>query len=142
MIDKSILDYKYFRRSLAFYIDTFFITLFVFIYLLVFDKKGPTIECDKVLCWNSSRILIYQLLFYFIYFLLMEYFFSYTIGKQILGFSVYKEKEKNLFIRILIRTLIRLIPLNIIFFWFDKNHYFWHEKWTKCYTIKSPMKKI
>ena len=134
MINKNILNNYYIRRGLAFYLDSLIITFLVLIYLFLFDSKGPAIECDAVYCWNTSRIAMFQLLFYFIYFLFMEYFFQFTLGKRILGFSVLNENNKNIFWKILMRTLIRLIPLNIISFLFNNNRLFWHEIWTKTIT--------
>ncbi|PHS08076.1 MAG: hypothetical protein COA88_07220 [Kordia sp.] len=134
MINKNILKNQYARRAIAFYFDSLIITFLALTYLFLFDREGPTIECDTLFCWNTSRIAIFQVLFYIIYFLFMEYFFQFTIGKRILGFSVAGEKNKMFFWKILMRTLIRLIPLNIFSFLVDNNRLFWHEKWTKIIT--------
>jgi|GEM_PF-4146349 len=136
MISTSFFKNYYVRRSLSFYIDCIIITFIAFIYLFFFDKKGVELECENFLCWNTVRIIEFQLFFYLIYFLLMEYFFLITLGKKLLGFKLSTDKNKTLFWRILARTLIRIIPINIISFWFDKNYLFWHEKWTKIITTK------
>jgi len=135
MINKSILENTNVRRFLAFYIDALIITFLAFIFLYFFDKKGPTIECEKIICWNPVRIVIFQLLFYFIYFTFMEFYFFYTIGKKIFGFNI--SNKKNKFLNVVLRTLIRLIPINLISFLFDRCNFFWHEKWTNIYTQKT-----
>lgn len=130
------LNNYYLRRGLAFYIDAIIITIVAFIYLFIFDQKGPTIECGDFICWNTSRVLCFQILFYFVYFLLMEFFFKLTFGKIILGFLISSEIKKMFFWRILIRTLLRLLPLNIVSFYLNKKKIFWHESIPKIYTIK------
>jgi len=136
MIGKNILRNYYIRRGLAFYIDGLFITFLALIYLFFIDPKGPFISQNDFFYWNSFRVGIFQLIFYFIYFLFMEYFFLTTIGKKILGFRLSQENDKFLFLRMLMRTLVRIIPLNIISIWFNNNQLFWHEKWTSIITKK------
>lgn len=138
MINSSYLSNYCIRRGLAFYIDGLVITVFALIYLFAFDQKGLSIECDNFFCWNTKRVVTFQLVFYSIYFLFLEYFFLNTIGKRLLGFNVSREKNKMFFLGVLMRTLIRLIPLNLISFWFDSDRLFWHEKWTKIFTVKKP----
>ncbi|MDC1265809.1 RDD family protein [Flavobacteriaceae bacterium] len=133
---KKFLDNFYVRRVFAFYIDLLIVTVLALIYLFMFDRKGPTIECDFFLCWNTKRVLTFQLIFYFIYFLLMEFYFHSTIGKKIFGFKVLVEKNEKVFWRILLRTLIRLIPFDFFSYLLDKNSLFWHEKWINIFTIK------
>lgn len=136
MTNKYFLNNCYFRRGLAFYIDGIIITVITLIYLFIFDEKGATIECDNFICWNTCRVLSFQILFYFIYFLLMEFFFKLTLGKVILGFYVSGKKNKTFFWRILMRTILRLIPLNLFSFFFDKQNEFWHEKITNIHTMR------
>ncbi|SEO96332.1 RDD family protein [Flavobacterium sp. CF108] len=136
MTYKDFLNNYYFRRGLAFYIDCIVICFITFIYLFFLDEKGATIECDNFICWNTCRILSFQILFYCIYFLLMEFFLQLTLGKMILGFYVFGKKNKTFFWRILMRTILRLIPLDPVSFLFDKQSKFWHEKITKIYTTR------
>jgi hypothetical protein len=66
----------------------------------------------------------------------MEFFLQFTLGKKILGFYVSGEKNKTFFWRILMRTILRVIPLNLVSFIFDKQNIFWHEKIVKVYTMQ------
>lgn len=134
MTYKDFSNSYYFRRALAFYIDNIIICLITLIYLFFLDKKGPTLDCDNFICWNTRRIFSFQILFYCLYFLILEFFLKLTVGKKILGFYVFDKKNQAYFSRILIRTILRLIPLDLISFLFDKEGQFWHEKFTKIFT--------
>lgn len=136
MTFNKYLNIYYIRRGFALYIDAVIIAIITLAYLFLFDKKGPTVECENFLCWNYERVFAFEILFYCIYFSLMEFFFKVTIGKLILGFYVLNKKSKAFFWRILIRTIIRLIPLNLISLIFDKQRKFWHEKTTEIYTMR------
>jgi len=133
---KNYLNNHFFRRGFALYIDFVLIAITTLLYLFLCDKKGPTVECDNFLCWNYNRIFCFEILFYCIYFLLMEFFFSFTIGKLILGLYVSNTKKKAIFWGILIRTMLRLIPLNLISFIFNKERKFWHETLSKTFTLR------
>ena len=133
----DVLNNYYIRRALAFYIDLIIVTILALAYLFFFDTKGLSVECSNVFCWNTNRVLVFQFLFYFVYFVSFEFYFFNTIGKKIFGFKITIEKNKKLFWRIIIRTIIRLIPINFISFYFDNNNLFWHEKWTKIFTDMS-----
>lgn len=132
-----MLNNYYIKRWLAFYIDGCIITIFTLIMLFLFDRENLSIDCDSIFCWNSKRIMSFQLLFYFVYFNLMEFFFLKTIGKILLKFYIHDRKSKRKFLRFFFRTILRLIPINIISFMLDKNHLFWHEKFTEIYTAPS-----
>jgi len=133
---KSVLENSLLRRGLAFYIDGLIITALALVYLFVFDKRGPTISCDNFICWNTDRVIIFQLVFYYVYFFLLEYFFQNTLGKKVLGFKVSRKKNIMLFWRIFMRTFIRLVPLNLISFLFNHDQLFLHEKWTRIHTYR------
>lgn len=136
MINHKILKNNYVKRGFAFYIDGSIITFFTLVILLLFDKESLSIECESVFCWNTKRIVSFQLLFYFLYFFLMEFVFFKTIGKMFFGFYIFQNKKDVFFWRVLLRTFLRLVPLNIISFSFNKKYKFWHELWTGIYTKK------
>ena len=57
---------------------------------------------------------------YFLYYFLFEYFFGQTIGKMITKSKVvsYTGDNKNYFIRLFVRTAMRLIPIDILSYLF------------------------
>lgn len=120
---------RWFRRGLAFYIDGLIVSIFTLIYLFLIDKKGAFKICEAPYCWNIARVSSFQFLFYFLYFLSSEYFFSRTLGKFFLNLKVSIDDKKLIF-NVFIRTLIRLFPLNFISIFLEKNMLFWHEKWS------------
>ena len=131
---KTILKYYVSKRIIAFYLDGLIFTSLALGYLFLFDENGPFIVKNNQFYWNSNIIWIYQIIFYILYFLFTEYIFNCTLGKFFLGYKVFDKNKR--FLNILLRTLIRLIPINLISFLFDNHNLFWHEKWSNIYTKK------
>ena len=78
---------------------------------------------DKILNEYSDYLIIITLTIQFVpfilYFMISEFIFSKTIGKKIMKLEV--EFEKNRIASILIRSLSRLIPLEIVSFFYFEN---------------------
>lgn len=97
-------------RLVNFLIDTAIYIAFMLVFLLVFRNE---IEQEKVK-WIS-------LLVYFFYYFLFEYLSGQTIGKIITRSKVISltENKEYFFIRIVLRTLMRFIPLDILSYLFS-----------------------
>ena len=85
--------------------------------------------------------LVFMFLFP-IYYILGEFYFQQTIGKFFTKSIVVNEYGENPdFQTILVRTVIRFIPIEPFSFLADNRG--WHDKWTKTYVIrKDEVKKI
>lgn len=97
-------------RLANFLLDT--VIYFAFTIVLLFILQN-TIEQEKVK-WISISI-------YFLYYFIFEYTKGQTLGKIITGSKVLSipEKRKNYFFRILLRTLMRFIPIDILSYLFS-----------------------
>jgi len=124
-------------RVIAFYIDALiFSILTILIFILHRYLLGDFSE--QMNDFHSSRLMIYHLISYLLYFGFSEYFFNTTLGKKIFSFriKVNKKNSSSLFVKILIRTFTRIIPINPISFLLNKNQIFWHETWSNIKTEK------
>ena len=103
------------KRIFAFLIDGVIVTLpFQIIAFQIWDYLLKNYADELIYI-----IMAYQFLPYLIYFFISEMFFSKTIGKKIMNLKVVVEKDK--FISILVRTICRLIPFDVITFIFFKD---------------------
>ena len=132
MLDtRKLLKSPIIRRFASFYIDLIMISVITLLYLF-FLNKGPFVQNKGFPYWDISKIWIFQLVIYTLYFLFCEYYFGTTLGKRLLGFRL--EGKRN-FMNIFIRTIVRLIPFEPLSFVFSSKDLFWHESWSKCHTI-------
>jgi len=92
-------------RFANFLIDS--ITIVIFIMLISYLFKGIL---------NLEQMKIGGIVFYYVYYLIMEYTFGQTIGKIITKSIVVNAKNKGHpnFIQIFKRTLSRLIPIDFV----------------------------
>lgn len=113
-------------RLTNFVIDTIVYLVFMYFLLLLFRN---IIDKENVK-WIS---MVCYLLYYFIF----EYFMGQTIGKMITRSKVVSNtgKQNNYFIRILVRTLMRFIPLDILSYLFTTNGF--HDRISKTITVKT-----
>ncbi|UOY08637.1 RDD family protein [Muricauda sp. SCSIO 64092] len=124
------------RRCIAFYLDLVVVSIIALLYLFIFDDKGPFDDSTNY-TWDVDRVWFFQLGAYLNYFFFFEYFFGYTIGKRVFRFEAIPQKNgKNMVLRVVFRTILRLIPINPFSYLFDKRRLFWHELWPNIYTLK------
>lgn len=77
---------------------------------------------------------LFFIVYFFVYFLLTEYYMGKTIGKFITRTTVVVENfEKPSFLKIFIRTLCRFIPLEPISAIISYNP--WHDSISKTYVV-------
>lgn len=103
------------KRMYAYLIDMIVISIPLYIFILIFWDKFVTSPQNMFL----FIALIIQFLLFFIYFFISEAFFGKMIGKKIMNLKVVT--HKNRFISMLIRTMGRFIPLDLISFIFFKD---------------------
>lgn len=113
-------------RLTNFIIDTVVYLVFMYFFLLLFRN---IVDRENVK-WIS---MICYLMYYFIF----EYFMGQTIGKIITKSKVISKdgEQNNFFIRILGRTLMRFIPLDILSYLFTSNGF--HDRISKTITVKA-----
>ena len=122
-----------FQRFIAFYIDLLIVTIIALFYLFFIDDNGPFLECDNYCLWNSFKVLKFQFIFYFLYFVIVEGIFRTSIGKIFFGFFIVN-KGDNIsitvyFLKIVLRVLAKLLTpfFGIINYFIYKKFLFWHE---------------
>jgi len=131
---KGIFKRSYNGRVLAFYIDGSIFTFIPFLHLF-FNEQHKAIEgLPKI---DSEKMFALQLIIYFVYFSLAEYFFGNTVGKKLLGYKVvHHQNTKPNFGYFLLRTLIRLNPIDKLLYLIKGELSFWHERWSGIHTTK------
>ncbi len=100
------------KRSYAYIIDIMIISVPMYVYMIVFWEKFITITPDNLLI----TALMIQLLPFLVYFFVAEVYFGKTVGKKAMNLKVIA--EKNRYKSVLIRTICRLIPMDLITFIF------------------------
>ena len=76
----------------------------------------------------------FSIVFYFFYYFVNEYFFARTPAKWITKTKVaLKNPQAQKVIALAIRTLVRLMPLDIISYLFTKNGF--HDRWSNTQTV-------
>ncbi|WP_409557904.1 RDD family protein [Allomuricauda sp. MMSF_3364] len=134
---RKLLESLIVRRLISFYIDLIIVSIISLLYLFFIDVNGPFVQNKGFPFWDANRIWVFQLIVYFLYFLLLEYFLGYTFGKKILNLRISTNVSQNpKFFKVLFRTFIRILPINPISFLFNAEKRFWHEKWSNVYTVK------
>ncbi|GAA4150372.1 hypothetical protein GCM10022217_03280 [Chryseobacterium ginsenosidimutans] len=115
---------------------TFYIFVFIFglAYAIIVGEPldANTIEDDTKV--NFSFMLVY-FLFYFGYFILMEYYLGKTLGKYITGTSVISiDGNKPTIGQIIGRTFSRLVPFDAFSFLGENG---WHDSWSDTRVINT-----
>lgn len=126
-----------FKRGLALYIDMLIASFVVLIFFYFFDRSLIYENNNNEFVWRGESIWGYQLLIYLGYSFSLEYYFGYTVGKKILGFKVYFDSKERLLKRFLLRTIIRIIPINFFSFLILPKKRFWHETFSNIFTIRT-----
>ncbi|MGV8095650.1 MAG: RDD family protein [Mangrovibacterium sp.] len=127
------------RRFAAFYLDGIIIVILgVVFYTLYFLNKGYSIgDIEQPSAPLSLLIQAIAILFYYIFF---EFFCERTIGKMVFKFRTYGLYETlgmERFLQVLIRTLIRLFPLDPFSIFLDEEYRTWHDKLSKTKVVDS-----
>jgi len=100
------------KRFYAYLIDILIISIPSYIFILCFWNSFIKDTATKFLLTSA----IIQFAPFFLYFLISETFFHKTIGKKIMTLKVVT--DKNRFVSVLLRTICRFIPLDLITFIF------------------------
>lgn len=107
-----------FKRAIGFYVDAFFIAIFTMIILLVLD--------ELFVLQNTNKFIVYFFT-WIIYYLTQEIFFRQTLGKMLTGMEIIFLNNKK-FKAALIRTVVRLIPLEPLSIFFRNDSIMWHDQ--------------
>ena len=110
------------RRLVTFFVDGICFQLLAALILAIeyncFSKEiAPLAE-------NNLEFLVAIIMYYFI----LEYFFGRTIGKLVTNTKVVFGQGQNRLVQTIIRTLVRLIPLEPFSIFFNQDRLMWHDK--------------
>jgi hypothetical protein len=113
-------------RISNFLIDTLLYTIFIFVFFSYFKNNIP-----------KENVYVISIVFYFMYYFLQESLFKKTIGKRITKTEVITKSETKDFylLKILIRTLTRLIIIDALSYLFTNNGF--HDLFSNTQTIKT-----
>lgn len=116
------------KRIIAFYIDAFVSVVLSFLIYYLYNNKLVNFNDLN----QTQTIATIQLIVLIIYYLITEYKFDRTLGKKIMKLKVIFFLPKGDKIKmIIIRTLSRLIPFDIISFAFNNKGDLWHDSLSK-----------
>ncbi len=114
----------------------YYVSIFIFgmVYTLIVGENIDENSIDNDAAIGFSFMLVY-FLFYFGYFILMEYFFGKTLGKYITGTSVISiDGTKPTIGQITGRTFSRLVPFDAFSFLGENG---WHDSWSDTRVINT-----
>lgn len=130
------------RRFFSFYIDmTIICIISIIVYVVSQLLAGTSLSFIK----NPLRenLVIIQLLVYLFYFILSDYFFYRTLGKKLLKFKIigYQSNGKLRLKQVLIRNLIKLIPIEPFSIILNEEYRMWHDMVSKTTVVDIRNKK-
>ena len=91
----------------------------------------------------KENLVIIQLLVYLFYFILSDYFFYGTFGKKLLKFKIigFQSNGKLRFKQVLIRNIVKLIPIEPFSIILNEEYRMWHDIASKTTVIDIRNKK-
>lgn len=113
------------KRLIGFFIDAFCIFFITILTLFIIDFFKEDAQIKHV---------VLQLGISFIYYLLFETLLGRTIGKYVVGTKVIFSNE-NKFKSTLIRTLLRVIPLEPLSIFFRGDKMMWHDIYSQTKVV-------
>jgi uncharacterized RDD family membrane protein YckC len=120
------------KRIIAYLIDGVVISTPLYIVGIIY--------WDYILKAQPNQILNFALFLQFVpailYFFISELFFDKTLGKKILKLKIIQTDNKNKFITFFIRTISRLIPLDLATFLIFENELL-HDKISKTKVVEN-----
>ncbi|PIE50249.1 MAG: hypothetical protein CSA38_04145 [Flavobacteriales bacterium] len=123
------------KRIYAYFIDMLVLCIPLYIVIIIFWDDMIKLQPNKFLYYS----LFLQFVPFLLYFFISEFIFLSTVGKKVMKLKV--SYEKNRFLSILIRTLSRLIPLELISFLILKDQLL-HDKISKTKVYGAMVKHI
>jgi uncharacterized RDD family membrane protein YckC len=128
------------KRFLNVLIDLFIVYLFTIGIGALINGIGVVTGNYQVANWivslSVTENVLFGLIVMFIYYFIMEFYFSRTFGKYFTKTLVVKHNGSKPNLKsILIRTLVRFIPVEIFSF-FNSNSRGWHDTLSVTYVVK------
>jgi uncharacterized RDD family membrane protein YckC len=125
------------RRFFASYIDAFIIMVSsIMVYIAICLSKGQSVENIENIPFDVMQL--FSIIIYLTYFMLMEFSYGKTIGKLALRLEISgldKTKGSKRLLSVILRTLIRLFPLDPFSIFLDDEGRMWHDKISKTKVI-------
>lgn len=131
------------RRFVAIYIDS----LIAFVLTTMVYTIGQIcigIKISEIQTPSSDDMLLLELFILFLYFCLAEFFLNRTLGKKLLKLEIrgYEESKGKVRLKqVLIRNLVRLIPIEPFSIFLNEEHRMWHDMASKTSVIDVRKKK-
>ena len=131
------------RRFVAIYIDSliaFILTTMVY----SIEQICSGVQMSKIQTPDPDNLLLLELFLFFLYFCLNEFFIKSTLGKkilklEILGFDEYRGKKRLK--QVLLRNVIRFIPIEPFTIFLNEEHRMWHDMASKTTVVDVRKKK-
>ncbi|WP_343705403.1 RDD family protein [Flavobacterium sp.] len=137
ILDKKLLasDRKRFESGI---IDFIFVFISIFVSGFIIVITGNIFNWDIFSVWDrfiTDSTYLAFFTFLMLNYFFMECFFGATMGKFATGIVVITENgTKPNFVKILVRTLCRLIPFDVFSF-LGKSGGFWHDSISKTHVV-------
>ena len=130
-----------FRRFVAFYLDCIVVNIISYIvsFFVCIFKGVSVLE----IITNTNYMLVIFSLVIFIYFCFCDFLFNRTFGKTILKFKIegYEDvRGMERLKQVLIRNLVRLIPIEPFSIFLNEEHRMWHDLASKTTVIDARKK--
>ena len=120
------------KRIFAYLIDGVVISTPLYIVGIIYWDYILTVHPSQL----SNFALSLQFIPFFFYFFVSELFFDRTLGKKLMKLKVIQTENKNKFTTIFIRTISRLIPLDLATFLIFENELL-HDKISKTKVVEN-----
>ena len=120
------------KRIFAYLIDGVVISTPLYIVGIIYWDYILTAHPSQL----SNFALSLQFIPFFLYFFISEMFFDKTLGKKLMKLKVIQTDNKNKFATIFIRTISRLIPLDLATFLIFENELL-HDKISKTKVVEN-----
>ena len=120
------------KRIFAYLIDGLVISTPLYIVGIIYWDYILTAHPSQL----SNFALSLQFIPFFLYFFISEMFFDKTLGKKLMKLKVIQTDNKNKFATIFIRTISRLIPLDLATFLIFENELL-HDKISKTKVVEN-----
>ncbi|MDD4993802.1 MAG: RDD family protein [Paludibacter sp.] len=123
------------RRFFAIYIDGVIILVLTNC-VEIFEQVYNGVEISNVQTPQLDNLLILSI--YLVYFCFAEYYLSRTLGKKLLKLKIIEYQKSKGMLRlkqVLIRNLVRLIPIDPFSIFLNEEHRMWHDLASKTTVV-------
>jgi len=131
------------RRFVAIYIDAL-IVFFVATIVYTVIQLCIGIDMFQIKTPDTGNMLLLEIFIIFTYFCFADFYFNRTFGKKFLKLEIngYEDSKGRARLKqVLIRNLIRLIPIEPFSIFLNEEHRMWHDVASKTTVVDVRKKK-